>query len=140
MPTLPAAHPKALSCRNILMLFNCFAVGAGGFAGAVFRYLIGLVPVLQKGILPYQTLLVNVAGAILIGVIVRYGQTHTDFSPQMMLFLKTGVCGGFTTFSTFTLESAGMIQQGNHLIMFLYAAASVCLCLGGVFLGQALVR
>ncbi len=122
------------------MFFNCFAVGAGGFVGSVFRYLIGLIPVLQKGMLPYQTLLVNVAGAILIGAIVKYGQTHTELSPQMILFLKTGICGGFTTFSTFALESAGMIQNGSHMTMFIYAVISVCLCLGGIFLGQALVR
>lgn len=49
------------------MLLNCFAVGAGGFIGAVLRYLIGLIPVLSRGVLPYQTLLVNAAGAVLIG-------------------------------------------------------------------------
>lgn len=140
MLILPVARQKVSNCKDTPMLFNCFAVGAGGFAGSIFRYLIGLIPVFQKGVLPYQTLLVNVAGAILIGAIVRYGQTHTDFSPQMMLFLKTGVCGGFTTFSTFALESADMIQGGSHLTMFIYAVISVCLCLGGIFLGQGLVR
>ena len=122
------------------MLFNCFAVGAGGFAGSVFRYLIGQIPALQKGMLPYQTLLVNVAGAIIIGMIVKYCQVHSGVNPQLLLFLKVGLCGGFTTFSTFALESADMVHSGSYLLMFVYAAVSVVLCLGGVFFGQWLIR
>lgn len=127
-----------------MMFLNCLAVGAGGFVGSVCRYLIGLIPVLHKGALPYQTLLVNVAGAALIGMIVKYAQLHgagdsAQLSPQMILFLKVGICGGFTTFSTFSLESAEMIQSGNQGMMLVYAVVSVCLCLGGVFLGEWLM-
>lgn len=122
------------------MLLNCFAVGAGGFLGSVLRYLMGQLPALQKGSLPYQTLLVNVVGAIVIGMIMKYCQIHTDVNPQVILFLKVGLCGGFTTFSTFALESVGMVESGNHLLMLSYAVLSVCLCLGGVFLGQNLIR
>lgn len=122
------------------MIINCLAVGAGGFVGSVFRYLIGLIPVLHKGVIPWQTLLVNVAGAVLIGMIVKYTQLHGDVSPQTVLFLKVGICGGFTTFSTFALESAGLLQSGNQLTALVYAVVSVILCLLGVFLGQSLIR
>ena len=121
------------------MLFNCLAVGAGGFVGSVFRYLIGLIPVLGRGTIPFQTLLVNVAGAVFIGMIVKYTQCCGALSEQTMLFLKVGVCGGFTTFSTFSLEAAGMIESGRWLLMLCYAAVSVALCLSGIFAGQWLV-
>lgn len=126
------------------MIFNCLAVGAGGFVGSICRYLVGLIPALRKGAMPWQTLLVNVAGAILIGAIVKYAEIHgaagAEVSPQLILFLKVGVCGGFTTFSTFALESAGMMQSGNHLVMLTYAVLSVVLCIGGIFLGEGMMK
>lgn len=121
------------------MIINCLAVGAGGFFGSIFRYLIGLIPFLHKGALPWQTLLVNVAGAILIGMIAKYAQLHggsEEINEHIILFLKVGICGGFTTFSTFALESAGMVQSGNHLLMLVYAGLSVVLCMVGIFLGM----
>lgn len=122
------------------MFIQCIAVGVGGFIGSVFRYLISLIPTLHKGVIPWQTLLVNVVGAILIGMIVKYCSVHTEIDGNLILLLKVGVCGGFTTFSTFALESAGMLQGGNQAAAFFYALASVTLCIGGVFLGQYLIR
>ena len=121
------------------IFLRCLAVGAGGFFGSIFRYGISQIPMLQKSTMPLSTLLVNVAGAVLIGMIVKYFQIHTEISEQMLLFLKVGVCGGFTTFSTFALESAGMLESGSWLLMMAYIALSVCLCVGGVFLGQGLL-
>ncbi|MEE0742586.1 MAG: fluoride efflux transporter CrcB [Emergencia sp.] len=122
------------------MFIQCIAVGVGGFIGSVFRYLISLIPTLHKGVIPWQTLLVNVVGAILIGMIVKYCSVHTEIDGNLILLLKVGVCGGFTTFSTFALESAGMLQGGNQAAAFFYTAASVTFCIGGVFLGQYLIR
>ena len=122
------------------MLLNCLAVGAGGGIGAVCRYLIGLLPFLQKGALPLQTLLVNVLGALLIGMIVKSAESCPAFSSQMVLFLKVGICGGFTTFSTFSLETFTLLQEGKLLTAGGYIAASVFLCLLGVFAGQWLAE
>ncbi|MGN0658527.1 MAG: fluoride efflux transporter CrcB [Emergencia sp.] len=122
------------------MFFNCIAVGAGGFAGSVFRYLISLIPAFHRCPLPLHTLLVNIAGAVLIGVIARYAQVHETVSPQMILFLKTGICGGFTTFSTFALESADLLHSGSHLTAACYMILSVAACVAGIYLGQGLVR
>lgn len=122
------------------MLIQCIAVGAGGFIGSVFRYLISLIPVLHRGAIPLQTLLVNVAGAIFIGMMVKYCSVHTEVNPSLLLFLKVGVCGGFTTFSTFALESAGLLQNGSQVAAVFYVVLSVLLCIGGVFLGQSFIR
>ncbi len=121
------------------LFLRCLAVGAGGFFGSICRYGISQISVLQKDGMPLSTLLVNVAGAVLIGMFVKFFQVHTEISEQMLLFLKVGICGGFTTFSTFALESAGMLENGHVFFMLIYMALSVFLCVGGVFLGQWLI-
>lgn len=118
------------------MLLNCVAVGAGGFLGAVLRYLMGLIPFLQRGSLPYHTLLINLLGAILIGMIVKTADSTQLLSPSAVLFLKVGVCGGFTTFSTFSLESLELLESGRPAAFAVYVAASIVLCLAGVFGGK----
>ncbi len=121
------------------MMLNCLSVGAGGFLGAVLRYLVGLVPFLHKGSLPYQTLLVNVVGAILIGMIVKGSESWEGMDENLILFLKVGICGGFTTFSTFALESLNIMQEGKFLTCSGYIAASVILCIAGVYLGKWMI-
>lgn len=121
------------------MLLNCITVGLGGFVGSVFRYLIGLIPLLNKGCIPYQTLLVNVFGAIFIGMIVKSADSGQALSSQTVLFLKVGLCGGFTTFSTFSLESLAMLESGRFAAFALYIFASIVLCIAGVFCGKWLM-
>ena len=121
------------------MFCNCLAVGAGGALGAVCRYGMSLLPVLQRGAFPLPTLLTNLLGAILIGLIAGLaGQGR--ISPGWTLFWKAGVCGGFTTFSTFSLESLTLLEKGRWLLGGGYMALSVIFCLAGVALGQRLSR
>ena len=112
------------------MLYNCLAVGAGGALGAAARYLVGLLPLLHRGAFPLPTLLINLVGAVVIGVVAAAGG-RTALSPTALLFLQVGVCGGFTTFS---LESLVLLEDGHTGLFALYAAASVGLCLLGVWL------
>ena len=121
------------------MLINCLAVGAGGFIGSVFRYLVGLIPFLNKSEIPFQTLAVNVIGAVMIGMIVQAAESYGEPNGPWLLFLKVGICGGFTTFSTFSLEAMGLLQSGRALMFGIYVAASLVLCIGGVFAGKVLV-
>ena len=93
------------------MFCNCLAVGAGGALGAVCRYGMSLLPVLQRGAFPLPTLLTNLLGAILIGLVVGAGHRWANLSPTLLLFLRVGVCGGFTTFSTFSLESLVLLED-----------------------------
>lgn len=120
------------------MLINCLAVGAGGFIGSVFRYLIGLIPFLNKWEIPFHTLIINAIGAIVIGMAVRYADSCDTANTAAVLFLKVGLCGGFTTFSTFSLESLELLQNGKWLLFGLYAALRLTLCIAGVWAGKSL--
>ena len=121
------------------MLINCLAVGVGGFIGSVFRYLIGLIPFLNRHDIPFQTLAVNVLGAVLIGMIVKSAETCELVSGPVLLFIKVGICGGFTTFSTFSLEALGLLESGKISAFSVYVAVSVILCIGGVWAGRAMI-
>ena len=108
------------------MLINCLAVGSGGFIGSVLRYLVGCIPVLTKGSVPFHTLLVNVLGAIFIGLIVGCSEKYISVDGELMLFLKVGLCGGFTTFSTFASNLALCFSTAFfHTKVYLLAFASI---------------
>ena len=88
---------------------NFLFVALGGAIGAMGRYAISLIPV--KTGFPVLTLITNIIGAILIGIIVGIADSKSDISQNCILFLKTGVCGGFTTFSTFSLEAYNLFEN-----------------------------
>ena len=119
------------------MLTNCLLVAVGGGLGAVGRYLLGLVE--HPLSFPLMTLAVNFLGAVIIGA-VACATDHTALSPSSALFLKTGFCGGFTTFSTFSLETVGLLESGRLAAGLCYAAGSVVACLAGFVLGRALAN
>lgn len=122
------------------MLINCLVVGVGGFIGSVLRYLVGLIPFLQRGDVPFQTLIVNVFGAIFIGILVKSADSCSFLHESMLLCLKVGVCGGFTTFSTFSLEALGFLENGKILLFLFYVCVTVILCILGVYVGKSLVH
>ena len=116
-------------------MFPFLFVGLGGALGAIGRYGISLLP--YKGDFPVLTLLTNFLGALLIGFIaVLAGQGR--ISSGSTLFWKTGVCGGFTTFSTFSLESMALLEKHRYGLAGLYMILSAALCLAGVAMGQRL--
>ncbi|GAA6397575.1 fluoride efflux transporter CrcB [Solibaculum mannosilyticum] len=121
------------------MLFNCFMVGLGGCIGAIARYLLGQIPLGQSGF-PWMTLLINVAGAVVIGAVTQIAGQTGLISDHILLFVRTGLCGGFTTFSTFSLETVALLEEGNRLQATAYIGFSVALCLLGVWAGKLLVR
>ena len=106
---------------------NILAVGFGGALGAVCRYLLGqVIPKLGSGF-PLATFAVNLLGCFAIGLVVGIAGRNTDIDPRLILFLQTGICGGFTTFSTFSLESLTLIEEGQITIGILYIVLSVLL-------------
>lgn len=121
-------------------MLNCLFVGIGGFIGAVLRYLVGLIPAKSQSGFPIKTLAINVVGALLISLIAAAAAKNKDLDPRLILFLKVGVCGGFTTFSTFAYESYDLMQGGQALCALGYMLASVVLGIGAVFVGQLLLR
>lgn len=119
------------------MWTNCLAVGLGGFCGAISRYLLGFLPGYYYLGFPVGTMLINLVGAFFIGLIA--GVVPYDLlSARGQLCLKTGFCGGFTTFSTFSLETVTLLEQGHWLLAGGYIVSSVVVCLLGVFLGKLL--
>ncbi len=111
-------------------------VALGGAAGAMGRYAIGLLPV--KTSFPILTLIVNIIGAALIGFVTGIVSSDAEVSPYTVLFWKTGVCGGFTTFSTFSLEALTLFEHKAYLSGGIYIFLSVVCCLAGVFCGKKL--
>ena len=112
---------------------------AGGALGAMGRYGLGLIPL--GGELPLMTLLINFLGSVAIGAIVETSELAAGaLSREAVLFLKVGLCGGFTTFSTFSLETLGLIEGGQYAIAGAYALVSVVLCVAGVLVGKVLAR
>ena len=104
---------------------NILAVGAGGFIGAVLRYLIGKIQISENAIFPIKTFVINVIGCLVIGLIAVLASKNPDINPRWILFLKVGMCGGFTTFSTFALETTDLMKSGHVGIAFLYVTLSV---------------
>lgn len=120
-------------------MLECLIVGAGGFIGAVCRYLIGLIPLREGAVFPFKTFAINILGCFIIGIIAALAVKNNSLSPRIILFLKVGICGGFTTFSSFALESSDLIKSGNAFIALLYIILSIAVGVIAVFAGQKLI-
>ena len=118
------------------MLVQCLYVAVGGAAGAVSRFLMGMVPFAPKTEFPMVTLLINLVGAFFIGMIAQTASMRGVQNDGLILCLKVGVCGGFTTFSTFSLEAVTLFSNGKTVLGMLYIVLSIFLCLCGVMFGQ----
>lgn len=119
-------------------MINCIIVGIGGFIGAVLRYLIRLIPISPQNGFPIKTLLINIAGAFVIAMVVALG-VKKEWNPQLILFLKVGICGGFTTFSSFALETSQLIERGAQWSAALYVILSVVGGLAAVYAGLLII-
>ncbi len=122
------------------MIINCLYVGAGGFVGSVLRYLVGLLPCSPASGFPVKTLCINIVGSFCIALISTLAARNSSVSPQLVLLLKVGICGGFTTFSTFAYETSSLLQKGSVGTAIAYAALSVILSILAVFGAEALVK
>ncbi len=109
-------------------------IAAGSALGGVARYPVGLA-FHRPTPLPISTLLVNVTGSLLLGVLARYATGGSGWSPELKAFLTIGFCGGYTTFSTFSLEVAELVRLNAFGRAAGYAALSAGLSVGAIFLG-----
>lgn len=119
-------------------MIECLVVGLGGALGAIGRYLLGLLTITKD--FPYITFGINFLGAILIGIITGYIDKNMLVSKNLILFLKIGLCGGFTTFSTFSLETLTLLENNKYMIAGVYIFSSVFLCILGVYLGKQITK
>ena len=121
-------------------MLDCMIVGVGGAVGAVLRYLIGFIPMNKSGVFPVNTFLINLVGSFAIGAIAALALRTDRMDPKLVLFLKTGICGGFTTFSSFALETGDLIGSGNTAAAVIYAVLSIILGVLAVFAGEWTVK
>ena len=116
-------------------------VGAG--LGGVLRHLLNLtLPKLLGTGFPFATLVVNVSGSLLMGLIIGYlaFKDGEDWSQSLRLFLTTGILGGYTTFSTFSLDFFFLMERGDHALAAAYVVGSVVFAFAGVFAGMMVMR
>ncbi|MCR4861344.1 MAG: fluoride efflux transporter CrcB [Ruminococcus sp.] len=119
---------------------DCLIVAAGGAIGAVCRFLVGKLPIGSSDGFPIKTFIVNILGCFLIGLIAALALKQFADSPRLVLFLKVGVCGGFTTFSSFALETGGLIEKDSYITAAAYIILSVAVGVAALFAAQYLVE
>ena len=119
------------------MLKNLLLVGFGGGLGSILRYVSSLL--ITTKIFPYATLAVNITGSFIIGMVFALSIKDAAITNNWKLFLATGICGGFTTFSAFSLENMGLLQSGKYGLAFTYIGLSIVLGIAAIFLGYFLI-
>ncbi|MBC2773854.1 fluoride efflux transporter CrcB [Rhizobium sp. AQ_MP] len=122
-------------------MFNILLVAVGGAAGSVARYLTGIAMTRLLGPgFPWGTITVNIIGSFIIGLLTEMMARKFSAPLELRLLLVVGFLGGFTTFSSFSLDTMALFERGEGLTAFVYVAASVLLSLAAAFGGLALGR
>lgn len=116
-------------------MLRFFIIGLGGAIGTILRYVMGGLDYrFSSGVFPISTLVVNVTGSLAIGFL--WGITDRfNFSPNVRMFVFLGILGGYTTFSTFSLETFNLMRDGEYRIALMNMFFSLILSVGAVFLG-----
>ena len=118
------------------MLKQILLIGFGGFAGSVARYFVSrLNTSVEWFSIPVGTLMVNVLGSFLIGFLVGISEKSPILTLELRMFLMVGLCGGFTTFSSFSGENLILLKNGQVLSLLLYTGLSIFLGFAAVYLG-----
>lgn len=116
-------------------------VGTGSFAGGVLRYLTGVfMQRMTQSVYPYGTLTANILGCLLIGIFFGLAERGNFLSPEWRIFLTTGLCGGFTTFSTFSLDALNLMNDRGIYTALAYIGISIFIGILFTFLGIFITR
>lgn len=123
------------------MLKLILYIGAGGFLGSISRFLVSrYFQQLFLSAFPFGTFIVNIAGCLLIGILFGFSDKGGFMSAEWRMFLAVGFLGGFTTFSTFSMENVSLLRDGDMYHFFLYTGLTVVLGLAATFLGIILTK
>ena len=123
------------------MLTRTLLVALGGLVGSVARYwLSGVVQQASGGEFPLGTLAVNVLGSFVVGLVMALSLERGVVPPNARILLATGLCGGFTTMSTFSYETMALMRDGEMMLALSNVATTVGSCFAAVWVGQALGR
>ena len=122
-----------VSMQNILL------VGLGGFVGSVLRYLASgwVIEMFKSSQLPIGTVIVNITGSLLLGILGGFSENIQLFSPNIKLLLFVGLLGGFTTFSTFGYETITLLRNDQIMLAFTNVAVQLFVGFGAVYLGYS---
>ena len=122
-------------------MYRVLLVALGGLVGSVARYLLaGWVQNLNGAQFPYGTLVVNVLGSFILGIVMTISLERGLISPEVRILLSTGLCGGFTTMSTFSYETVALLQYDNPSAALGNVALTLAGCLSAVWLGSVVGR
>ncbi|HET6559088.1 MAG TPA: fluoride efflux transporter CrcB [Prolixibacteraceae bacterium] len=123
------------------MVKSLLIVGIGGFIGTVARFVVArYFQYNASSVFPWSTFIVNIAGCLLIGLIYGITEKGEFLSSDIRLFLTVGICGGFTTFSTFSNDSFLLVQEQEWFRLALYTSLSVFLGLMAVYAGRLIIK
>lgn len=123
------------------MIKNLLIVGLGGAGGSMLRYAVQKIFNAHiAAAFPTGTLLVNISGCFLIGILWGFASRSLDWNEEIKLLLMTGFCGGFTTFSAFTLEGIGLLKESKTTLFIIYITASVVGGLLATFIGIRIAK
>jgi CrcB protein len=122
-------------------MYHVLVVAAGGAVGAALRHLVNLATLRLFGpTFPWGTLTVNIVGSFAMGVFIELLARRAGASSELRLFIATGILGGFTTFSAFSLDVAVLWERGAHATVAGYVAVSVAGAIAALFAGLSIVR
>ncbi len=120
------------------MLKDFLLVGLGGGIGSMLRY--GGNLLMGGRNFPYHTLIINIIGSLFIGIVFGLSVRNEAFGNNWKLFLATGICGGFTTFSAFSMENLLLLQNGKYFLAILYIILSIALGIAAAAIGFKLTN
>jgi len=120
--------------KSLLLVF------LGGGIGSSLRYWIGLYLNSYKSGIPYGTFAANIIGSLIIGIVLGLSLKNNYLSNNTILFLATGFCGGFTTFSAFAYENHLFLKSGDFMTFAFYTVASFIIGFAAVFFGMRVVK
>ncbi len=123
------------------MIKTLLLVGSRGFIGSALRYLVQVnAEKILNSTFPIGTIIVNIVGSFVIGIIYAFAEKGNLMSPEWRVFLAVGICGGFTTFSTFTMDNLNLMKDNSIFQLLFYTGGSLFIGIAAVYLGIIITR